>query len=89
MKRGDEARRNRPQGADGFYLKTMEVIYLLLISGVIFGSLGAACAYLITYKEWEHHYSTPEIPCKMALETAIFTFIFFIVIMVIMGLVIK
>ena len=40
----------------------MEVIYLLLISGVIFGSLGAACAYLITYKEWEHHYFTPEIP---------------------------
>src|SRR5277367_2126335 len=34
--------------------------------------------YLITYKEWEHHYPSPEIPRKMALETAIFTFIFFL-----------
>jgi hypothetical protein len=67
----------------------MEVFYLLLIIGLIFGTLGSLCAYLITYKEWEHHYPTPEIPRRMALETAIFTFIFFLAIMAIVGWVVK
>jgi len=66
-----------------------EAFYLLLIIGIIFGSLGAICAYLITYKEWQHHYPSPEIPRKMALETAIFTFIFFLMLMIVAGLVVK
>ncbi len=65
------------------------VFSLVLVIGVIFGSLGALCAYLITYKEWEHHYPPPEIPRRMALETAVFTFIFFLALMVIVGLVVK
>jgi hypothetical protein len=64
----------------------MQTFYLLLIIGLIFGSLGAICAYLITYKEWEHHYPTPEIPRKMALETAIFTLLFFLGIMLVVEL---
>ncbi len=64
----------------------MQIFYPLLSIGLIFGSLGAICAYLITYKEWEHHYPSPEIPKKMAMETAIFTLIFFLAIMVIVGL---
>ena len=67
----------------------MQVFYLLLIIGLIFGSLGALMAYLITYKEWIHHYTSPEIPRKMALETALFTFIFFLVVCLIVGLVVK
>jgi len=64
----------------------MTTIYLLLIIGIMFGSLGAACAWLITYKEWEHHYPSPEIPKKMAWETAIFTFCFFMGLMVIVAI---
>jgi len=67
----------------------MEVFYLLLIIGLIFGSLGALMAYLITYKEWMHHYTLPKIPRRMALETAVFTFIFFLAVCLIVGLVVK
>jgi cytochrome bd-type quinol oxidase subunit 2 len=67
----------------------MQIFYLLLSIGVIFGSLAALCAYLITYKEWEHHYSDRKIPRRMALETAIFTLLFFLAIMVVVGLFFK
>jgi hypothetical protein len=64
----------------------MQIFYLLLVVGLIFGSLGAICTYLITYKEWEHHYSDKKIPRRMALETAISTLIFFLAIMAVVGL---
>ena len=67
----------------------MQIFYLLFVIGLIFGLLGALTAYLITYKEWEHHYSDPKIPRKMALETAIFTFIFFLAVAILVGVVIK
>jgi len=62
------------------------VFLLLFVIGASFGALGGACAYLITFKEWQHHYPTPEIPRKMALETALFTFIFFVAIACLIGL---
>ena len=46
-------------------------------------------AYLITYKEWIHHYPSPKIPRRMALETAIFTFVFFLVVALLVGVVVK
>ena len=66
-----------------------QTFYLLLVIGVLFGSLGALMAYLITYKEWIHHYPSPKIPRRMALETALFTFIFFLAVAMIVGLVVK
>ena len=66
-----------------------QTFYLLFIVGLIFGSLGAIMAYLITYKEWMHHYPTKKEPRKMALETAIFTFIFFMLVALLVGVVIK
>jgi H+/Cl- antiporter ClcA len=50
---------------------------LFLGIGVIFGAIAALMAYLITYNEWMHHYPTKKKPRKMALEAAIFAFIFF------------
>ncbi len=67
----------------------MEVFYLLLIIGLIFGSLGALMAYLITYKEWMHHYTSPKIPRRIALETAVFTLVFFIVVAMLVGAFVK
>jgi H+/Cl- antiporter ClcA len=49
-----------------------------LLIGATFGLLAAAMAYLITLKEWEHHYPTRDIPRRMASKAAIFTFIFFL-----------
>jgi uncharacterized protein YybS (DUF2232 family) len=53
--------------------------------GGIFGFLAALMAYLITYNEWMHHYPTKKEPRKIALEVAIFTFIFFFSISLISG----
>jgi H+/Cl- antiporter ClcA len=50
---------------------------LFLGIGLIFGFLAALMVYLITYNEWLHHYPTKKKPRKMALEAAIFAFIFF------------
>lgn len=64
----------------------MQTLYLLLTIGLIFGSLGAIMAYLITYKEWEHHYPSKKIPRRMALETALFTLVFFLAITLVLAL---
>jgi len=45
-----------------------------------FALIAAVMAYLITYNEWMHHYPTKKEPRKMALEAAIFTLIFFVVV---------
>ena len=54
-------------------------IYLIFLPFVF---IAAIMAYLITYNEWVHHYTTKKEPRKYALEAAIFTFIFFTVMMV-------
>jgi H+/Cl- antiporter ClcA len=58
---------------------------LFLGIGVVFGFLASLMAYLITYNEWVHHYPTKKEPRKIALEAAIFTFIFFFLISLIAG----
>ena len=58
---------------------------LFVIIGGSFGFLGALMAYLITYNEWVHHYQTKKEPRKMALETAVFVFIFFFLLSLIGG----
>jgi hypothetical protein len=53
-------------------------IYLFFFPFVF---IAAIMAYLITYNEWMHHYPTKKEPRKYAWEAAIFTFIFFAVMM--------
>jgi len=60
----------------------------LLIGGT-FGFLGSLTAYLITYNEWAHHYPTKKEPRKIALETAIFAFVFFFFLSILVGLLYK
>lgn len=64
----------------------MRIFSLLLVIGLVFGSLAALMAYLITYKEWEHHYPSPKIPRRMAIETAIFTLLFFLGVTLVLAL---
>jgi len=58
---------------------------LFLSIGIIFGFFASLMAYLITYGEWMHHYPTKKKPRKMAMETAIFTFVFFFLLSIIEG----
>lgn len=64
---------------------TSPTFNLFLGIGGIFGFFAALMAYLITYNEWVHHYPTKKEPRKMALEAAVFTFIFFFIISLIAG----
>ncbi|MDI6864480.1 MULTISPECIES: hypothetical protein [Thermodesulfovibrio] len=56
---------------------TNTIYFILLLP---FSIIAAVMVYLITYNEYMHHYTTKKEPRKIALETAIFTFVFFIVV---------
>ena len=59
---------------------TNPVLPLLLALGALFGALAAACAYVISYAELRRRFLRPDQnPRRMALETAVVTFAFFIV----------
>jgi hypothetical protein len=48
-----------------------------LVIGLVFSSLAAMCAFIITYGESIHHNPTKKEPLKFAWEAAIFTFTVF------------
>jgi len=58
---------------------------LFLGIGGVFGAIAGLMAYLITYGEGTHHYPTKKEPRKLALEAAVFTFIFFFLISLLAG----
>jgi len=53
----------------------LEILALVLISSLI----PALSAFIITYGEYSHHYPAKKEPLKIALESALFAFIFFVV----------
>ena len=57
--------------------------------GLVFSPLAAACAFAIIYGEYVHHYPTREEPLRLAWEAAIFTFIFFEVLILGVGLLVN
>lgn len=69
-------------------MQNHSLISLFLGLGGVFGFLAALMAYLITYGEYLHHYPDKKRPRKLALEAAIFTFIFFLFLALIGGYVI-
>jgi hypothetical protein len=46
---------------------------------LLFSIIAAIVAFGITYNEYVHHYATKREPVKLALDTALFTFVTFIV----------
>ena len=64
----------------------MSLLLLISFIGLIFSPIAALAAFLITYKEYEHHYPGKKEPLKLALEAAFFAFAFFAAITVIAGL---
>jgi len=57
--------------------------------GILFAPLAAIMTYLITYGEYQHHYSDNKEPRKIALEAALGTFAIFLIISVLIGLFIE
>jgi hypothetical protein len=52
---------------------------LSALLGVVFGLLAAACAFVISYAEYKRNWSFRGSASKMALRSALVTFIFFFV----------
>jgi len=61
------------------------VFHLFILIGAVFSVLAATIAYLVTYKEEEHHYSNKKEAQKRAFQMAIFTFVFFFALMLVIG----
>lgn len=57
----------------------MKINFGYVIIDMIFGVIAALVAFMITYNEYVHHYPTKKEPTKLALNTAVFTFIVFLV----------
>jgi len=62
------------------------IFSLVLLIGLVFSPIAGLMAFLITYKEYEHHYPGKKEPLRLALEAAIFTFAFFMIVSVIVGI---
>ena len=56
-----------------------------LLIGAMFSALAALTAFLITYEEWTHHYSSAKEPLKHAIEAAIVAFVVFMIITILVS----
>jgi len=65
----------------------MKPIFIItLVIGAIFSLVGALMAYVIAYEEYSHHYTDKRKPFQHAMQTAVFTFVVFLVLSIIVGL---
>ena len=63
------------------------VVPFMLLVGTIFGALGAAGAYIISYSEYRQRFLRPgQSANRMALDVAGMTFAFFVVASLVLGL---
>jgi len=51
----------------------------LLVIGIPFGAIAAVMAFIITFEEYRHHYRDLKMPIRHGVETALVTFLFFVV----------
>jgi hypothetical protein len=66
------------------------VLPMFLVIGVLFGGLAAACAFFISYNEYRQRMlRLDQNPRKMALGTAVMTFVFFLVGCVVLAFVLR
>ena len=62
----------------------------LIFFGTVFGALAAGSAYLISYHEYRQRMLRPDQnPRRMAMTTAIVTFVFFVVASIVLSIVLN
>ena len=66
----------------------MDPLIAFMLIGLPFSALAALAAFLITYEEWSHHFSTNGKPLTYAIRAAIVTFVVFAVLTVLAGIVV-
>jgi len=64
----------------------VKIVLLPLLIGLVLSPFAGIMAFLITYHEYQRHYADKQRPLKIALEAALFTFAFFMIISAVIGL---
>ncbi|MCB4792871.1 MAG: hypothetical protein LHV68_13460 [Elusimicrobia bacterium] len=59
--------------------QSVRVITGYVFIDLLFSFIAACVAFAITYNEYVHHYPTKKEPIKLALDTAVTTFIVFVI----------
>ena len=62
---------------------------LSAVLGLVFGMLGGACAFVISYGEYKRNWSFRGSASRMALRSALVTFAFFFLAAMILGLILR
>ena len=62
---------------------------LSAVLGLVFGMLGGACAFVISYGEYKRNWSFRGSASRMALRSALVTFAFFFLAAMVLGLIIR
>jgi uncharacterized membrane-anchored protein len=65
------------------------IIGLTLLIGLTLSPIAGIMAFLITYHEYQRHYADKQQPLKIALEAALFTFAFFMIVSAVIGLILN
>jgi len=65
------------------------IISLALLIGLVLSPIAGLMAFLITYHEYQRHYADKRQPLRIALEAALFTFAFFMIISAVIGLILN
>ena len=61
------------------------MIAMVLSIGIVFGIVASIMAFLITYEEYVHHYIGRQEPLRASFQTALFAFIVFVALSLIVG----
>lgn len=62
------------------------MVYLIVIFSGGFGIIAALMAYLITYREYRHHYPSETEPRQAGRQAALVAFLFFLVLGIASGI---
>jgi len=65
------------------------IIGLTLLIGLTLSPIAGIMAFLITYHEYQRHYADKQQPLKIALEAALFTFAFFMIVSAVISLILN
>ncbi len=64
----------------------MTNLAVFLLIGLFFSPFAGIMAFLITYEEYKHHYTSKKEPLREALGAAVFAFIVFMILSFLAGL---
>jgi hypothetical protein len=63
--------------------------FVVFLIGIPFSLVAGVFIFLLSYREYSHHFPDKRKPLKMSFESALFAILFFIALSIIMGVVLS